>query len=138
MQNPSRLVEISRLRNIRRNHTIVVPPSLVDAVHLDRQQHWNAASLQILRQRDYRRPTPAMTEQNNPRISLLLRGKTPISVGIQPSDDLLQSRRRLSVFKHRRMQLWRLLLGQSPNDLHLRMPSIILLDKPANETHHNS
>jgi hypothetical protein len=78
-----------------------------------------------------------VTEENDARFLLLLRGETSIAVDIQPPDDLLQSLRRLSVLKHRRMERWQFLLSQAPNDLHLWMPAVILLDKSTNETEHN-
>src|SRR5579864_6815838 len=137
MHEPASLIEVRCLRNICRNHT-AVPQSPINTVDLNRQQNGNAYPLQILGEPQNRRSAPAVTEENDARSLLLLRREMPISISIQPSEDLLSSRRRSSVLIHRCMEPWNGLLGQPLNDLHLWMPAVVILHKSTDETDHNS
>ncbi len=64
MDDTSCLVEVDGIPNVRRNYRILVT-WFMDAVHLDREGHWNAQPAQVPGEGDYLRCTPTVAIDND-------------------------------------------------------------------------
>src|SRR5215469_15481120 len=82
------LIKIHRLLNVRRNDAIVAGP-FIDAVQLNGHQYRNAALIELIRELDHSRSTPAVSQQNDASILFLSGGELTIAVRIQPAHNLL-------------------------------------------------
>src|SRR5713226_4737677 len=100
MQQSACLIEVDRIGHIRRNHLIIVA-WFGDAINLDGKQNWNFFLLQLARQRNHGSTAPAVSKQDNVCTTLLLVGKVPVLVGIQPLKNGLMRRLAVPVLKHR-------------------------------------
>jgi len=135
MDQATRLVEILRPGNIRRNDAIVAP-SFIDAVDLDREQDRNSAAIQFAGELIDGGSSPAVAEENDARILLLFVRETAIFICVEPMQDLFQCLRSSSVFKYDCVRAWTSLLFQMLNDANFRVTVIVVPHEAAKKTDH--
>jgi len=127
------LVEVDRPGHIHGNHPVILP-WLSNAIDLNGKQHRNAFPLQLAGQRNHRRPTPTVSEQDNARATLFLVRKVPVLVGIQPAENGSMRRLPLPVSKGSDTEMIRVRSPQLLRQLYLGMAGIIMVDESADET----
>jgi len=131
-----RLVEIDRLGDIGRNHSVVLA-DFRNAIHLYRQQNWNTFALQVAGESDRRRCPPAMTEQDYPSTPFFFIGQETVMIPVEEMRDGPMGLSPMAIFEYLDINSIFVRAAKPSSELHFLMTQVIMADEPAYETDHD-
>lgn len=137
MNQPMRLIEVDRFRDIGGNHGIVLP-ELGDAINLHGQQDRNAVSLQIARQQHGSRSAPAMAEEHDVGMSLFGFGESPVAIEVEQMHDRFEGVPAVTVFEDLYVRVRGKTTLYALGELHGAMMRIVVADESAHESDHDT
>ena len=86
MQEAVRLVEINGFGDVSGDQSVILM-AFLDAIDLNCKEHWDAAFLQLSRERDGLRRAPAVTIENDARVAFFAVGERAIVIGVEQANN---------------------------------------------------